>query len=114
MLGNQIQKLRREKNLTLSQLAVKTEISKSYLSHIERNIQRNPSIEILTKLASALEVNIQTLITPDPPEPILETSSEQKEKDWNQLINNALASGTISEKVLQEIIKAIQNSKQNS
>jgi XRE family transcriptional regulator of biofilm formation len=62
MLGDQIQKLRHEKKLTLSQLAVKTEISKSYLSHLERNIQTNPSMEVLKKLSAALDVEIQNLI----------------------------------------------------
>lgn len=62
MLGTCIQRLRQEKGFTLSQLAAKTQISKSYLSHIERNIQSNPSIEVLMKIAFALEVDIQTLI----------------------------------------------------
>jgi XRE family transcriptional regulator of biofilm formation len=62
MLGTFIQKLRQEKGLTLSQLAVKTKISKSYLSHIERNIQSNPSIDVLKKISVALEVDIPTLI----------------------------------------------------
>ena len=65
MLGDQIQKLRQEKKLTLSQLAAKTEISKSYLSHLERNIQTNPSMEVLIKLAAALDVEIQNLIISD-------------------------------------------------
>jgi XRE family transcriptional regulator of biofilm formation len=62
MLGDQIQKLRHERKLTLSQLAAKTEISKSYLSHLERNIQKNPSMEVLMKLSAALDVEIQSLI----------------------------------------------------
>ncbi|MBM4764466.1 helix-turn-helix transcriptional regulator [Bacillus sp. B15-48] len=61
MLGSSIQRIRQSKNMTLSQLAKKTNISKSYLSSIERNIQTNPSISILIKIAIALEVDIQKL-----------------------------------------------------
>ncbi len=62
MLGEKIQRLRQEKKLTLTQLAAKTDISKSYLSHLERNIQKNPSMEVLMKLSAALDVEIQSLI----------------------------------------------------
>lgn len=108
MLGNRIQRLRQERKLTLSQLAAKTGISKSYLSHIERSIQTNPSIEVLTKLALTLEVDIQTLITPDPGS---DSENSASEKDWSQIINEALQSGKIDEKKLQEMLTAIQNQK---
>ncbi|WP_409303460.1 helix-turn-helix domain-containing protein [Peribacillus sp. SCS-155] len=62
MLGTYIRRLRKGKNITLSQLAKKTNISKSYLSNIERNIQTNPTIGILVKLAIALDADIQSLI----------------------------------------------------
>ncbi|MFZ7946398.1 MULTISPECIES: helix-turn-helix domain-containing protein [Bacillaceae] len=111
MLGTKIQKLRQERNLTLSQLAEKTDISKSYLSHIERNIQTNPSIEVLVKIAAALEVNIQTLLSPN--NSTLETRNPQKNPliDWSVFINTALESGLINEADLREIKLAIQNSK---
>lgn len=62
MLGTYIRRLRERKNITLSQLAKKTNISKSYLSNVERNIQTNPSIGILIKIAMALDADIHKLI----------------------------------------------------
>ena len=62
MLGTCIRQIRKARNISLSQLSKKTNISKSYLSNIERNIQTNPSIGILTKISDALDADIQELI----------------------------------------------------
>ena len=62
MLGTYIRQIRKARNISLSQLSKKTNISKSYLSNIERNIQTNPSIGILTKISDALDADIQELI----------------------------------------------------
>jgi len=62
MLGTYIREIRKARNISLSQLSKKTNISKSYLSNIERNIQTNPSIGILTKISDALDADIQELI----------------------------------------------------
>jgi XRE family transcriptional regulator, master regulator for biofilm formation len=62
MLGTYIREIRKARNISLSQLSKKTNISKSYLSNIERNIQTNPSIGILTKISNALDADIQELI----------------------------------------------------
>ena len=111
MLGTRIQRLRQEKRLSLTRLAAITRISKSYLSHIERNIQTNPSIEVLRKIALALEVDIQTLIMPRNNETSSEAQSLSSEKGWSNLLNNALESGFINEKILKEIILSIQKGK---
>ncbi|WP_042461055.1 helix-turn-helix domain-containing protein [Neobacillus dielmonensis] len=108
MLGTKIQQLRHERNLTLTQLAKKTEISKSYLSHIERSIQANPSIEVLAKIAAALDVDIKNLLSP---ESLISKPYAKKEpiKDWSNLINTALEAGLIDEEDLREINQAIKN-----
>lgn len=62
MDGNKIKMLRIEKGLSLSKLSERTGISKSYLSLIERNIQRNPSWEVLEKLAKTLDVAVEDLV----------------------------------------------------
>lgn len=111
MLGNRIQRLRKERKLTLSQLAAKTAISKSYLSHMERNIQKNPSIEVLTKLAMALEVDIQTLIISHPGS---KKVGHANEKDWTQLINDGLKSGVINDQVLQQLMTSIREGKKKT
>lgn len=55
MVGKEIRRIRKQKGLTLKELAKKTEFSASYISQIERNII-DPSINSLRKIADALEV----------------------------------------------------------
>ncbi|MDZ5710902.1 helix-turn-helix domain-containing protein [Jeotgalibacillus haloalkalitolerans] len=62
MIGENIKKHRKEKGLTLSELAEKAGVSKSYLSNIERNLKQNPSIHVLEKISRVLEVNLQSLL----------------------------------------------------
>src|SRR5438128_2382586 len=112
MLGTHIQRLRQEKKLSLTQLAEKTDISKSYLSHIERNIQTNPSIEVLMKIALALGVDIQTLLNPTKPITDTKNTSKLNVKDWSDLINTALEAGVINDKDIREIILALQIGKE--
>jgi XRE family transcriptional regulator, master regulator for biofilm formation len=61
MIGKRIQRLRIEKGLTLSELAENAGVSKSYLSTIERDVQKNPSVQFLEKIASVLNVKIDTI-----------------------------------------------------
>ncbi|RCW74853.1 helix-turn-helix domain-containing protein [Saliterribacillus persicus] len=62
MIGDNINRIRKEKNLTLSELAERAQISKSYLSNIERNLNDNPSIQILEKISKVLDVSLITLV----------------------------------------------------
>lgn len=55
MVGDKIKNFRLKKGYSLNQLAAETGISKSYLSYIERGIQKNPSIKILAKIAKSLD-----------------------------------------------------------
>lgn len=54
--------MRIEKGISLNKLSELTGISKSYLSLIERNIQTNPSIDILGKLAETFELEVEDLV----------------------------------------------------
>ena len=112
MLGAKIQKLRQEKGLSLTQLAEKTEISKSYLSYIERNIQTNPSIEVLGKLSTALDVDLQTLFSNSKEKTESTNSRKVHVTNWGDLINAALKSGLINEADIREIRMAIQKGKE--
>nr|TXF87533.1 helix-turn-helix transcriptional regulator [Alkalicoccus halolimnae] len=67
MIGDLIIKHRKKKGLTLTELADRAEISKSNLSNIERNINKNPSVKVLNKIAEVLEVDLITLLGIDIP-----------------------------------------------
>ena len=62
MIGNKINKLRKQKGLTLSELAERAKVSKSYLSNIERDLNKNPSIHIIEKISAVLQVEPSVLI----------------------------------------------------
>ncbi|PTL40231.1 transcriptional regulator [Alkalicoccus saliphilus] len=62
MIGANITQLRRQKGMTLTELAEKANISKSNLSNIERNINTNPSIRVLERLAEVLDTDVVTLL----------------------------------------------------
>ncbi|WP_181884675.1 helix-turn-helix domain-containing protein [Neobacillus piezotolerans] len=65
MEGNKIRKLRSSKGISLNKLSEITGISKSYLSLLERGIQKNPSLEIMQKLALSLDVDPEVLFRSD-------------------------------------------------
>lgn len=58
--GNKIKELRKSKNLSQEKLANLAEIDRTYLPTIEKGL-RNVSIEVIEKLAIALEVGIKDL-----------------------------------------------------
>ncbi len=92
MIGNRIQKLRQQKRLSLTELSHRSGVAKSYLSSIERNLQRNPSIEILQKLAPELGVDIHSLVSE-------EYSPEFLSKEWIELVQEVKASGVSIEAI---------------
>jgi len=57
LVGGQIRRRRREKELTLAQVAVATGLNVGYLSQVE-NDKASPSLETLAALADALDVPI--------------------------------------------------------
>jgi XRE family transcriptional regulator, master regulator for biofilm formation len=62
MDGKRLKELRRRKGFTLDTLSEQTGISKSYLSLIERDIQSNPSLDILHRLAKTFDVQVEELV----------------------------------------------------
>ena len=62
-LGDKINALRKQKGLSLEQLAEITDSSKSYLWELENKDAPNPSIDKVSRLASALEVTPEFLLS---------------------------------------------------
>ena len=67
-LNEKIKKLRKEKKLTLDELAKATESGKSYMWGIE-NKETKPSGEKLSKIAKVLDVTVDYLIDDKQEEP---------------------------------------------
>lgn len=58
LVGNKIKKFRKEQNLTQKELALKANISRSYLADLESD-RYNPSIDTLSCISQALSINIK-------------------------------------------------------
>lgn len=61
-LGDKIRLLRKQKGLTLEQLAEKTDSSKGYIWELENRDTKNPSAEKLRKIADVLSVTPEFLL----------------------------------------------------
>ncbi|WP_077623692.1 helix-turn-helix domain-containing protein [Sediminibacillus massiliensis] len=93
MIGDKIHKIRKRKGLTLTGLAEKANISKSYLSNIERNINKNPSIQVLRKIAVVLQVDMKMLINGE------DEVTQQLEEEWLVFIKELKDSGVQKEQI---------------
>ncbi|MDC3413627.1 DNA-binding anti-repressor SinI [Aquibacillus sp. 3ASR75-11] len=92
MIGERVKIHRLEKGLSLSELAERASVAKSYLSSIERNIQSNPSIQFLEKVASVLDIPIEALLID---QDTVETNNLDPE--WENLVREAMNSGVSKE-----------------
>lgn len=95
MIGKNINQLRMKSGITLSELAERAGISKSYLSSIERNLKQNPSIQVMEKIALVLKVDLKTLLKMD----IDIEKKQQLEKEWLDFIYHLKRSGIDKEQV---------------
>jgi XRE family transcriptional regulator of biofilm formation len=95
MIGKNIQEIRKKKGFTLSELAVRANISKSYLSNIERDINQNPSIHIINKLAVVLDVDLRALLKTDNNEEF----AQYIESEWFDFVNELKRSGVEKEQI---------------
>ncbi|MCH1624872.1 helix-turn-helix domain-containing protein [Ferdinandcohnia quinoae] len=100
MIGQRIKAYRMQKKLSLSELADRAGVAKSYLSSIERNLQSNPSIQFLEKISSVLGVSVNTLLH----EEDHENQIEELDSDWTQLVHEAMKSG-VSKQEFKEFLE---------
>lgn len=62
-LGITLKDARKNVGLTLRQVEDMTEISNAYLSQLENDKIKNPSVNILSKLSSLYKVSLKTLLS---------------------------------------------------
>jgi transcriptional regulator with XRE-family HTH domain len=109
-IGRQIRYRRKQKGLTLKQVAEKADCSDVFISQVERNLA-SPSIATLKRIANALGVNLITLIQPD------ETEEEHvvtRKKDRVQFkfphteVYSELLATNIRDKQMQPLYKIVK------
>ncbi|NRD76341.1 helix-turn-helix transcriptional regulator [Bacillus sp. BRMEA1] len=97
MIGKMIAEIRKQRGYTLSELAELSHISKSYLSNIERNLNKNPSIEIIKRIAKVLDID---------PIILLKVGSEKDtqfyvDKEWADFVSQLKDLGVEKEELSQ-------------
>jgi XRE family transcriptional regulator of biofilm formation len=90
MIGERIKKYREQRKMSMSELAERAGVAKSYLSSIERNLQSNPSVQFLEKVSSVLGVSVNTLLHDH-------ENSENVDQEWTMLVREAMDSGVTKE-----------------
>jgi transcriptional regulator with XRE-family HTH domain len=73
-LADRLRKLRRERKWSQEKLAEAADIHRTYLAGIEREV-RNPSLENLVKLATALDITVAELFGQEDQVPATRTKS---------------------------------------
>lgn len=92
MIGEKIKKLRLDKKMSISELAEKANVAKSYLSSIERNLQTNPSIQFIEKISAVLGVTVNNMINEDESQ-----NPEDLDNEWLKIVQEAMNSGVSKE-----------------
>ncbi|MDT3428794.1 XRE family transcriptional regulator of biofilm formation [Paenibacillus forsythiae] len=105
MIGKKIQQLRKKKNYSLTELSERAGVAKSYLSSIERGIQRNPSIQFLEKVGLVLGITVEEFLQSDKPKESVENDQvEQADMEWHDLVKEAMRSG-ISKREFRDFLE---------
>lgn len=99
LLGERIKILRKEQELTISELAERAGVAKSYLSSIERNKQTNPSIQFIEKISEALGVSVNDILYDSD-----EIEIEDLDNEWLEIVMEAMQSG-VSKKQFKEYLE---------
>ena len=90
MIGSRVKKFRKEKRMSISELAEKAGVAKSYISSLERDLQTNPSIQFIEKITWALDISIDSLIQDEPAKGNLDS-------EWLEIVEEAMKSGVSKE-----------------
>ena len=61
-MGDVLRRLREAKGLTQTELAKRAKITDEYVSMLESGAKRNPSFEVLKRLAKALGISVGELL----------------------------------------------------
>ncbi|MCP1493976.1 XRE family transcriptional regulator of biofilm formation [Peribacillus frigoritolerans] len=85
--------------MSISELSAKSGVAKSYISSLERNLQTNPTILVLEKIARILCIKVDVLLH-DP-------ADKRMDKEWMDIMQDVMGSGISKE----EMRRFIENRK---
>ncbi|MRH44597.1 helix-turn-helix domain-containing protein [Aquibacillus halophilus] len=99
MIGERMKIQRKIKGYSITKLASLAGVSKSYLSYIERGIQKNPSLQILSKVAVRLDTSIEYLMG-EQSDPSV-NFKRKIDKEWEDILKQSIDEGMSKEDFLQ-------------
>ncbi|MGE7614753.1 helix-turn-helix domain-containing protein [Paenibacillus sp. NPDC101420] len=89
LVGEKIKAVRKQRKLTQNDLAIKANISRSYLADVEGG-RYNPSLDTLKSIATALNTELSTLLENGSTVPEFELTHEKKNEMRNVLHDSLL------------------------
>lgn len=95
MIGYRVKSLREERKMSISELSTKSGVAKSYISSLERNLQTNPTILVLEKIARILCIKVDALLN--------EQADKVMDEEWMDIFQDLMTSG-ISKEEMREFI----------
>lgn len=98
MIGKRVQQIRLARGMSITELADRAGVAKSYLSSIERDIQSNPSIQFLEKVGKVLGVPVEQFLQD------VDDDDHQLDQEWSDLVREAMSSG-ISKEQFKEFLE---------
>ncbi|WP_335871191.1 helix-turn-helix domain-containing protein [Bacillus sp. 2205SS5-2] len=96
MIGEKIREIREERGISINELSLNANVSKSYISSIERGLQKNPSLKILKQIADALRIPIDEFIKTEEVH-----EGNYLDKVWLSLLSDAVRSGLTKREFMQ-------------
>ncbi|MGG4197527.1 helix-turn-helix domain-containing protein [Peribacillus frigoritolerans] len=96
MIGYRVKSLREERQMSISELSAKSGVAKSYISSLERNLQTNPTILVLEKIARILCIKVDALLN--------EQADKVMDEEWMEIMQDIMGSG-ISKEEMREFIQ---------
>ena len=111
-IGKLIKKVRKNSNITLSELAKKSGLSVSYISTIERGVN-SPTIANLQKICRCLDVTFNELISSVESEMIV-VKTDQREAIFNSDNNVKYEAITIGDRNMKAVSMAIFDNEEHT
>ena len=82
--------------MSISELSAKSGVAKSYISSLERNLQTNPTILVLEKIAKILCIKVDDLLN--------EQAEKGMDDEWMDILQDLVRAG-FSKEEIREFIK---------
>lgn len=102
-IGGKIKRLRQQLGLTQDELAARTELSKGFISQLERDIT-SPSIATLMDILAALGTDVGTFFTEKAPEKVVYSADDMCEKEDASGVNIRWLVADAQRKALEPIL----------